>query len=177
MDYGWKNGIVEPAMEAPKPGKVAILGSGIGGLVAADLLSRRGYSVTVFDSRQKPGGRVMNGLPGFRVDTELAQRRVDLLRATTPPDAFNEPIESWGVIGSVWAGLEDVSDAERMRAQQVGAVVTTRIQLRYSRLSAGLTGADRIRHGADVYSIVGKKLIGRRSRVEFTAARSEDPQP
>lgn len=80
MDYGWKHGIVEPAMEVPKAGKVAILGSGIGGLVAADLLSRRGYSVTVFDSRQKPGGRVMNGLPGFRVDTELAQRRVDLLR-------------------------------------------------------------------------------------------------
>jgi glutamate synthase (NADPH/NADH) small chain len=80
MDYGWKHGIVEPAIEPPKNQSVAVVGSGIGGLVTADLLSRRGYSVTVFDSRLKPGGRVMNGLPGFRVDKELAERRVEVLR-------------------------------------------------------------------------------------------------
>lgn len=80
MDYGWRHGLVEPAIETPKGQSVAIIGSGIGGLVAADLLSRRGYAVTVFDSRLKPGGRVMNGLPGFRVDKDLAERRVEMLR-------------------------------------------------------------------------------------------------
>ena len=66
LDYGWKHGLAEPAVEHAKGQSVAVLGSGIGGLVTADTLSRRGYAVTVFDSRQKPGGRVMNGLPGDR---------------------------------------------------------------------------------------------------------------
>jgi len=80
LDYGWKHGLAEPAVERPKNRSVAIIGSGIGGLVTADTLSRRGYAVTVIDSRQKPGGRVMNGLPGFRVDKELVERRLELLR-------------------------------------------------------------------------------------------------
>jgi glutamate synthase (NADPH/NADH) small chain len=80
LDYGWKHGLAEPAVEHAKGQSVAVIGSGIGGLVTADTLSRRGYAVTVFDSRLKPGGRVMNGLPGFRVDKELVERRVELLK-------------------------------------------------------------------------------------------------
>ena len=80
LDYGWKHGLAEPAIEPVKGQTVAVIGSGIGGLVAADTLSRKGYAVTVFDSRLKPGGRVMNGLPGFRVDKELVERRLDLLK-------------------------------------------------------------------------------------------------
>ncbi len=80
LDYGWKHGLAEPPVEPAKGQSVAVIGSGIGGLVAADALSRRGYAVTVFDSRQIPGGRVMNGLPGFRVDKDLVVRRLGLLR-------------------------------------------------------------------------------------------------
>jgi glutamate synthase (NADPH/NADH) small chain len=80
LDYGWKHGLAEPAVEHATGQSVAVLGSGIGGLVTADTLSRRGYAVTVFDSRQKPGGRVMNGLPGFRVDKELVERRLEALK-------------------------------------------------------------------------------------------------
>lgn len=80
LDYGWKHGLAEPAVEHATGRSVAVLGSGIGGLVTADTLSRRGYAVTVFDSRQKPGGRVMNGLPGFRVDKELVERRLESLK-------------------------------------------------------------------------------------------------
>jgi glutamate synthase (NADPH/NADH) small chain len=80
LDYGWKHGLAEPAVEHATGRSVAVLGSGIGGLVTADTLSRRGYAVTVFDSRLKPGGRVMNGLPGFRVDKELVERRLESLK-------------------------------------------------------------------------------------------------
>ena len=80
LDYGWKHGLAEPAVEPAKNQTVAVIGSGIGGLVTADKLSRKGYAVTVFDSRLKPGGRVMNGLPGFRVDKELVERRLELLK-------------------------------------------------------------------------------------------------
>jgi glutamate synthase (NADPH/NADH) small chain len=80
LDYGWKHGLAEPAVEHTTGQSVAVIGSGIGGLVTADTLSRRGYAVTVFDSRLKPGGRVMNGLPGFRVDKELVERRLESLK-------------------------------------------------------------------------------------------------
>ena len=79
LDYGWKHGLAEPPVAPPSGRRVAVIGSGICGLVATDVLSRRGYAMTVFDSRQKPGGRVMNGLPGFRVDKEMVERRLGLL--------------------------------------------------------------------------------------------------
>ncbi|HVT72136.1 MAG TPA: FAD-dependent oxidoreductase [Lacunisphaera sp.] len=80
LHYGWKHGLAEPALAPPKSGQVAVLGSGICGLVAADALTRRGYAVTVFDSRRTPGGRMMNGLPGFRMDREMVAQRVALLQ-------------------------------------------------------------------------------------------------
>jgi len=80
LDYGWNHGLAEPPRAPPKDQRVAVLGSGICGLVAADMLSRLGYAVTVMDSRQLPGGRVINGLPGFRVDKIMITRRLELLR-------------------------------------------------------------------------------------------------
>lgn len=79
LDYGWKHGLAEPMIEPAKNKSVAVIGSGIGGLVTADALSRQGYKVTVFDSRQKPGGRMMNGMPGFRMDKEMVERRLGML--------------------------------------------------------------------------------------------------
>lgn len=79
LDYGWKHGLTEPAVAPAKGHSVAVIGSGIGGLVTADALSRKGYLVTVIDSRRKPGGRMMNGMPGFRMDQELVERRIGLL--------------------------------------------------------------------------------------------------
>jgi glutamate synthase (NADPH/NADH) small chain len=80
LNYGWKHGLAEPPLSPPKGKRVAVLGSGICGLVAADMLSRLGYALTVMDSRQLPGGRVINGLPGFRVDKVMVNRRLELLR-------------------------------------------------------------------------------------------------
>jgi glutamate synthase (NADPH) small chain len=79
LDYGWKNGLAEPPAAPPTGRRVAVIGSGICGLVCADALSRQGHAVTVIDSRSKPGGRMMNGLPGFRVDPELVERRLKWL--------------------------------------------------------------------------------------------------
>lgn len=79
LDYGWRHGLFEPPVSESTGQRVGVVGAGLCGLVAADELSRRGYGVTVFDSYRKPGGRLVNGLPGFRVDRELIERRVQLL--------------------------------------------------------------------------------------------------
>ena len=80
LDYGWKHGLAEPPVSPPTGQSVAVVGAGLCGLVNADELSRSGYAVTVFDSYAKPGGRLVNGLPGFRVDRKLIEKRVELLR-------------------------------------------------------------------------------------------------
>ncbi len=80
LHYAWDHGVSEPALAPANGQRIAVLGSGIGGLVGADALSRLGYAITVMDSRAKPGGRMVNGLPGFRVDTTLIERRIELLK-------------------------------------------------------------------------------------------------
>lgn len=80
MDYGFKHGVQEPAPAPANGRRVAVIGSGLCGLVAADALSRRGYAVAVLDSATVPGGRLLNGLAGFRVDRGVIERRVKSLQ-------------------------------------------------------------------------------------------------
>ena len=80
MDYGLRHGVKEPP-PAPATGqRVAVIGSGLCGLVGADALSRLGYGVTIIDSAEAPGGRLINGLPGFKVDRAVIGRRVQSLQ-------------------------------------------------------------------------------------------------
>jgi glutamate synthase (NADPH/NADH) small chain len=80
LDYGWKHGVAEPPSAPPNGQQVLVVGSGLCGLVSADALSRLGYAVSVIDSAQKPGGRLMNGVAGFRLDRAIMEYRVELLR-------------------------------------------------------------------------------------------------
>jgi glutamate synthase (NADPH/NADH) small chain len=80
LDYGWKHGVKEPP-SAPATGqRVSVIGSGLCGLMASDALSRLGYAITIIDSAPAPGGRLVNGLPGFKVDRAVITRRVESLK-------------------------------------------------------------------------------------------------
>jgi glutamate synthase (NADPH/NADH) small chain len=79
-DYAVKHSPDE-ARPSPRNGhRVAIVGSGPGGLSCADELERRGYAVTVFESQTVPGGLLVNGIPAFKLEKSVVQRRIDLLR-------------------------------------------------------------------------------------------------
>ncbi|MGD1084228.1 MAG: FAD-dependent oxidoreductase [Verrucomicrobiota bacterium] len=80
LDYGWKHGVQEPPPATPNGRRVAVIGSGLCGLMGADALSRLGYAVTILDSAHAPGGRLVNGLAGFKVDRAVIERRVRSLR-------------------------------------------------------------------------------------------------
>ena len=60
--------------------RVAVVGSGPGGLACADELARHGYAVTVFDSALVPGGLLVNGMPAFKVERSIVQRRIEMLQ-------------------------------------------------------------------------------------------------
>lgn len=60
--------------------RVAVAGSGPGGLACADELAKLGYSVTVFESQLVPGGLLMTGIPSFKLERGVVERRLDVLR-------------------------------------------------------------------------------------------------
>jgi glutamate synthase (NADPH) small chain len=68
------------SLGAPPNGfKIAVIGSGPGGIACADELSRKGYAVTVFEAQPIPGGLLVNGIPAFKLDKSLVQRRIRVL--------------------------------------------------------------------------------------------------
>lgn len=101
-------------------------------------------------------------------------RRVTLRRFTTSKDAFNADVPTWGDLATVWASKDDVSDAERNRAAQVGASVTTRFQIRYSDAVADLGPKDQLICEGRTYAISAVKELGRRSGLEITASARTD---
>lgn len=78
-EFAFRNGAFE-LVQAPANGRrVAVVGSGPGGLACADELAKLGYGVTVFESQLIPGGLLVNGIPAFKLEKSVVERRVDLL--------------------------------------------------------------------------------------------------
>jgi glutamate synthase (NADPH) small chain len=77
IDKGWEEGWVTPQLPAKKTGKkVAVVGSGPAGLAAAQQLARAGHAVTVFEKNDRIGGLLRYGIPDFKMEKHLIDRRV-----------------------------------------------------------------------------------------------------
>lgn len=79
-EYAFAHNAVEASRAAPNGLRVAVVGSGPGGLACADELAQLGYAVTVFDAQTRAGGLLVNGIPGFKLEKPVVERRVKLLR-------------------------------------------------------------------------------------------------
>ena len=75
-----RNGTAVPAVAPPTGMKVAVIGSGPGGIVAAADARRAGHEVTVFEAFHKPGGVMVYGIPEFRLPKAIVQQEIDTLR-------------------------------------------------------------------------------------------------
>jgi glutamate synthase (NADPH/NADH) small chain len=77
FDEGW----IAPRGPARRTGaRVAIVGSGPAGLAAADQLNRAGHLVTVFERADRPGGLLRYGIPEFKLEKRVLDRRLEILR-------------------------------------------------------------------------------------------------
>jgi glutamate synthase (NADPH/NADH) small chain len=81
-DKAWEEGWVRPQRAAHPTGRrVAVIGSGPAGLACAQQLARAGHEVTVFEKSDRIGGLLRYGIPDFKLDKGVIDRRLDQLRA------------------------------------------------------------------------------------------------
>jgi glutamate synthase (NADPH/NADH) small chain len=82
VDRGWQEGWIEPVVPPRRTGKrVGVVGSGPAGLACAQQLARAGHSVTVFEKADRLGGLLRYGIPDFKMEKQLIDRRVDQMEA------------------------------------------------------------------------------------------------
>jgi len=81
VDRGWDEGWIVPRPPTQRTGKrVAVVGSGPAGLACAQQLNRGGHSVTVFERDEAAGGLLRFGVPDFKIEKRVVERRIGQLR-------------------------------------------------------------------------------------------------
>ncbi|MFT7686244.1 MAG: glutamate synthase (NADPH/NADH) small chain [Candidatus Azotimanducaceae bacterium] len=81
VDKGFEEGWIVATPPSKRTGKtIAIVGSGPTGLSAADQLNQAGHQVTVYERADRLGGLLMYGIPNMKLDKDIVERRIDLLR-------------------------------------------------------------------------------------------------
>ena len=82
VDRGWEEGWIAPQPAAHGSGRrIAVVGSGPAGLACAQQLARAGHSVTVFEKSDRVGGLLRYGIPDFKMEKHLIDRRVRQMEA------------------------------------------------------------------------------------------------
>lgn len=72
VEVAFREGYIKPVHPVCNGKRVAVVGSGPAGLVAANRLNHKGYEVTVFDKHEKPGGLLRFGIPNFKLGKILS---------------------------------------------------------------------------------------------------------
>jgi glutamate synthase (NADPH) small chain len=81
-ERAWSEGWVTPQIAPAQTGRsVAVVGSGPAGLAAAQQLARAGHAVTVFERAEKPGGLLRYGIPEFKMEKSVLDRRLAQMEA------------------------------------------------------------------------------------------------
>ena len=79
-DYALDNNLVDTLVKDKKNKTVTIIGSGASGLSCAYYLIKEGFNVNVYEKDEKPGGTLMYGVPNMRLDKEVLNKRIELLK-------------------------------------------------------------------------------------------------
>lgn len=82
VERGFEEGWIQPLKAAEKTGKrIAIIGSGPTGLACAQQLTRAGHNVVIFEKDREPGGLLRYGIPNFKLEKHIIDRRINQLIA------------------------------------------------------------------------------------------------
>jgi glutamate synthase (NADPH/NADH) small chain len=82
VDHGWREGLIKPRAPEAKTGKkIAVVGSGPAGLSCSQQLARVGHGVTLFEKNDRIGGLLRYGIPDFKLEKWLIDRRIEQMAA------------------------------------------------------------------------------------------------
>jgi glutamate synthase (NADPH/NADH) small chain len=82
VDRGWQEGWITPQIPVRRTGKtIAVVGSGPAGLACAQQLARAGHAVTVYEKNVRFGGLLRYGIPDFKLEKDIIDRRLAQMRA------------------------------------------------------------------------------------------------
>ena len=82
VDHAFREGWIKPELPEDRTGKrVAVVGSGPAGLAAAQQLARAGHNVTVYEKADRIGGLLRYGIPDFKMEKHLIDRRIEQMEA------------------------------------------------------------------------------------------------
>jgi len=82
IDKAWEEGWIQPQIPTPRSGKkVAIVGSGPAGLACAQQLARAGHDVVVYEKNNRIGGLLRYGIPNFKMEKHIIDRRMSQMQA------------------------------------------------------------------------------------------------
>ena len=80
-DTAWEQGWIKPiSIKYEKNQSVGIIGAGPAGLAAAEQLRKNGYKITVYDRYDRAGGLLIYGIPNFKLEKQIVERRTKLLK-------------------------------------------------------------------------------------------------
>jgi len=93
VEHAFMEGYVKANPPKARTGKnVAVIGSGPAGLATADMLNRAGHTVTVYEKDEAPGGLLRFGIPDFKLNKMVIDRRVDILEEEGVTFRYNSNI-------------------------------------------------------------------------------------
>ena len=81
IEAAFREGYIKPATYERNGKRVAVIGAGPGGLAAAQLLNSLGYEVTIFEKNANAGGLLRYGIPNFKLNKYVINRRIELMEA------------------------------------------------------------------------------------------------
>ena len=80
-ENAWENGWIKPLkISNDKKQSIGVIGAGPAGLACAEELRKKGYQITVYDRYDRPGGLLIYGIPNFKLEKYVVERRTNLLK-------------------------------------------------------------------------------------------------
>lgn len=93
IEAAFREGYVQPRKFERNGKKVAVIGSGPAGLAAANQLNHRGYDITVYEKDEYPGGLLRFGIPNFKLQKTVIDRRIKVMQAEGITFKTNTPVD------------------------------------------------------------------------------------